>query len=129
MKIITSIAEMQTLSLEMRRSGKIVVFVPTMGYLHQGHASLMREGRKQGDLLVASIFVNPTQFGPGEDFTAYPRDLEKDAAIAAREGVDILFAPTAGEMYPDGFQTFVDVERLTMPLCGASRPGHFRGVT
>jgi pantoate--beta-alanine ligase len=100
-----------------------------MGYLHEGHASLLREGRRVGDLLVLSIFVNPTQFGVGEDFEQYPRDMERDSQIAEEAGVDVIFAPSASEMYPDGFQTFVDVEKLTLPLCGASRPGHFRGVT
>jgi pantoate--beta-alanine ligase len=100
-----------------------------MGFLHQGHASLMIEGRKHSDLLVTSIFVNPTQFGIGEDFEKYPRDLERDMAIASDAGVDIIFAPTAPEMYPPGFQTFINVEEISLPLCGNSRPGHFRGVT
>jgi pantoate--beta-alanine ligase len=129
MKIITTINEMQDISQTARRAGQRIAFVPTMGYLHDGHASLMREGRQRGDLLVASIFVNPTQFGVGEDFESYPRDLENDSAIADAAGVDVLFAPTAREMYPAGYQTWVDVERITLPLCGASRPGHFRGVT
>lgn len=129
MNIITSIAEMQQISLAAKRQGQRIAFVPTMGYLHDGHASLMREGRQRGDLLVASIFVNPTQFGVGEDFESYPRDLENDSAIAAAAGVDVIFAPTASEMYPTGYQTWVDVDRITLPLCGASRPGHFRGVT
>jgi pantoate--beta-alanine ligase len=129
MKIITTINEMQQTSLAARRKGQRIAFVPTMGYLHDGHASLMREGRQRGDHLVASIFVNPAQFGIGEDFESYPRDLENDSAIAAAAGVDILFAPTAREMYPAGYQTWIDVERITLPLCGASRPGHFRGVT
>jgi pantoate--beta-alanine ligase len=89
----------------------------------------MVEGRNRADLLVASIFVNPTQFGVGEDFEKYPRDLDRDKAIAQSAGVDLIFAPTAAQMYPEGYQTFVDVEQLTLPLCGASRPGHFRGVT
>jgi pantoate--beta-alanine ligase len=127
--IISTIAGMQQTSLAARREGERIAFVPTMGYLHEGHASLMREGRQRGDLLVASIFVNPAQFGVGEDFESYPRDLENDSAIAAAAGVDVLFAPTAREMYPAGYQTWVDVERITLPLCGASRPGHFRGVT
>jgi pantoate--beta-alanine ligase len=127
--IISTIAGMQQTSLAARREGERIAFVPTMGYLHEGHASLMREGRQRGDLLVASIFVNPAQFGVGEDFENYPRDLENDSAIAAAAGVDVLFAPTAREMYPAGYQTWVDVERITLPLCGASRPGHFRGVT
>ena len=129
MKIITAINEMQDISQTARREGQRIAFVPTMGYLHDGHASLMREGRQRGDLLVSSIFVNPAQFGVGEDFESYPRDLENDSAIAAAAGVDVLFAPTAREMYPAGYQTWVDVERITLPLCGASRPGHFRGVT
>lgn len=112
-----------------RAEGKSVSFVPTMGFLHDGHASLMREGRRRGDLLVVSIFVNPTQFGAGEDFEAYPRDLERDSAIALDNGVDVLFVPNAREMYPAGFQTWVNVEDISLPLCGASRPGHFRGVT
>jgi pantoate--beta-alanine ligase len=100
-----------------------------MGYLHEGHASLMQEGRRVGGLLVTSIFVNPTQFGAGEDFTTYPRDMERDMKIAAAAGVDVIFAPAAAAIYPDGYQTFVEVEKLTLPLCGANRPGHFRGVT
>jgi pantoate--beta-alanine ligase len=129
MKIIDTIREMQETSLSARREGERIAFVPTMGFLHEGHASLMREGRQRGDLLVVSIFVNPAQFGVGEDFESYPRDLERDSAIAAAAGVDLIFVPTAREMYPAGYQTWVDVERITLPLCGASRPGHFRGVT
>jgi pantoate--beta-alanine ligase len=100
-----------------------------MGFLHAGHASLMHEGRKLCDLLVTSIFVNPTQFGAGEDLDKYPRDMERDMSIAAKAGVDIIFAPKASDMYPVGYQTWVDVDTLTLPLCGACRPGHFRGVT
>ncbi|MBT0652902.1 pantoate--beta-alanine ligase [Geomobilimonas luticola] len=129
MQIIESVAAMQQLSFATRRSGRTIAFVPTMGFLHDGHGSLLREGRRRGDLLVLSIFVNPTQFGVGEDFEAYPRDLARDRAVAEAAGVDVIFAPRAGEMYPAGYQTYVDVERLTLPLCGASRPGHFRGVT
>jgi pantoate--beta-alanine ligase len=128
-KLIDNVKEMQSLSLKTRGGGKKIAFVPTMGYLHEGHASLMREGRRRADLLVASIFVNPAQFGAGEDFAKYPRDLDRDKQIAAAAGVDIIFAPAADDIYPEGFQTYVDVERLTIPLCGASRPGHFRGVT
>ncbi|GFE58351.1 pantothenate synthetase [Geobacter sp. AOG1] len=120
---------MQNLSRAAHRSGRTIALVPTMGYLHDGHASLLRGGRRRGDLLVLSIFVNPTQFGVGEDFESYPRDLARDRAVAESAGVDVIFAPRAGDMYPAGFQTYVDVERLTLPLCGASRPGHFRGVT
>jgi len=129
MRIIETVIEMQAFSREVRKNGKTIALVPTMGYLHEGHASLMVEGRKRADILVASIFVNPTQFGPSEDFDAYPRDLERDRKVAVAAGVDVIFAPKASDMYPRGFQTFVDVEELTRHLCGASRPGHFRGVT
>lgn len=129
MKLIESIEEMQSTAIDARQAGKTVALVPTMGYLHAGHASLMDEGRKRADILVASIFVNPTQFGAGEDFNTYPRDLEKDKLIAKAAGVDYIFAPKASDMYPTGYQTYVNVEELTLPLCGASRPGHFRGVT
>jgi pantoate--beta-alanine ligase len=129
MKIVTSIKEMQYISAEARLSGRRIAFVPTMGFLHEGHASLMREGCSRGDLLVLSIFVNPSQFGVGEDFERYPRNLARDSEIAEQCGVDIIFAPSAAEMYPADYQTWVNVEDLTLPLCGASRPGHFRGVT
>ena len=107
----------------------MIAFVPTMGYFHEGHLSLMREGRERGDVLVVSIFVNPTQFGPGEDFDRYPRDMERDLRMAEEVGVDVIFAPTVEEMYPEGYQTYVEVEKVTQHLCGLSRPGHFRGVT
>ena len=129
MRIIESVREMQEFSSVARRAGQAIALVPTMGYLHEGHASLMREGRRRGELLVLSIFVNPTQFGEGEDFDAYPRDLERDRRVAEEAAVDVIFAPRAREMYPEGYQSYVDVERLTTHLCGASRPGHFRGVT
>jgi len=129
MKLIESVTEMQQLALKTRGEGKSIALVPTMGYLHAGHASLMHEGRKRCDLLVTSIFVNPTQFGAGEDLDKYPRDMERDKAVAKAKGVDVIFAPKAGDMYPAGYQTWVDVDRLSLPLCGASRPGHFRGVT
>lgn len=129
MRIIETVAEMQAFSREARREGKTISLVPTMGFLHEGHASLMIEGKKRADILVTSIFVNPTQFGPTEDFDAYPRDLARDRNVAETAGVDIIFAPKASDMYPRGFQTYVNVEELTRPLCGASRPGHFQGVT
>jgi len=129
MEIITDINRMQQRCLAEREAGRRIAFVPTMGYLHNGHRSLLDEGRKRGDLLVLSIFVNPTQFGQGEDFEAYPRDLSRDAALAEAAGVDLIFAPEAREMYPLGYATYVDVEGLTDTLCGRSRPGHFRGVT
>ncbi|OGP53204.1 MAG: pantoate--beta-alanine ligase [Deltaproteobacteria bacterium RBG_13_52_11] len=129
MEIIAQAKEMQRRSEQRRREGMIIAFVPTMGYLHTGHLSLMREGRKRGDVLAISIFVNPTQFGPGEDYGRYPRDLKQDLKLVQGAGVDIVFTPSAQEMYSDGFQTSVDVERVTQNLCGISRPHHFRGVT
>jgi pantoate--beta-alanine ligase len=128
-QIINGVAEMQALARETRRQGKRIALVPTMGFLHQGHLSLMREGRRRGDLLVVSIFVNPTQFGAGEDYESYPRDMQGDQDLARQAGVDIIFAPTAREMYPAHYQTYVSVEEVTRHLCGASRPTHFRGVT
>jgi pantoate--beta-alanine ligase len=129
MEIITDVKQMQRLCLDLRREGKRIAFVPTMGYLHEGHLSLLREGRERGDVLVLSIFVNPAQFGQGEDFEAYPRDLSRDAEMARSVGTDLLFAPEVRGMYPAGYATYVDVEGLTDTLCGRSRPGHFRGVT
>jgi len=111
-----------------RTAGRIVGFVPTMGALHDGHLSLVRRVKAQVDLTVVSIFVNPTQFGPGEDFSRYPRDLSRDAELLAREGVDLLFAPDPEEIYPPDATTFVEVAGLSDKLEGNSRPGHFRGV-
>ncbi|MFK5926385.1 MAG: pantoate--beta-alanine ligase [Desulfuromusa sp.] len=128
MDIIRSVSEMQQRVASAQIAGATISFVPTMGFLHQGHVSLLEEGRKQGDLLILSIFVNPTQFGQGEDFEDYPRDFQQDSELAHQAGVDIIFAPTAAEMYPQGYATYVDVEGITETLCGASRPGHFRGV-
>lgn len=128
MKIITTIAEMQTWSRSLKRDGKTIAFVPTMGFLHAGHASLLREGRTRGDILVLSIFVNPIQFGQHEDLDRYPRDMERDSRIARECGVDVIFMPEAAEMYPEGFQTSISVSDLSLPLCGGSRPGHFDGV-
>jgi len=128
MKIISSAAEMQQIALTFRREGRRIVFVPTMGFLHEGHASLLREGRKRGDILILSIFVNPIQFGPNEDLERYPRNLEGDCTIARECGTDIVFTPCAADMYPSGFQTSIRVKDLALPLCGASRPGHFDGV-
>jgi pantoate--beta-alanine ligase len=129
MEIITDVTDMQERCVAARSEGRRIAFVPTMGFLHKGHLSLLREGRRRGDILALSIFVNPTQFGQGEDFDAYPRDLTRDADLAGSAGVDLLFAPKAGQMYPKGFATYVNVEGLTDRLCGRSRPGHFRGVT
>jgi pantoate--beta-alanine ligase len=128
MKIVNSIMCMQAIANAPERGAGSISFVPTMGYLHEGHASLLREGRKRGDLLVLSIFVNPIQFGKNEDLDRYPKNMEQDCLIAEACGVDIVFIPTAAEMYPDGFQTGVSVREIALPLCGASRPGHFDGV-
>jgi len=128
MRTITRINDMKEYSASVRMEGKTISFVPTMGYLHEGHLSLMREGRRRGDVLVLSIFVNPTQFGAGEDLEKYPRDFERDERCAVETGVDVIFYPSVNEMYPDGFQTYVTVEDVTKNLCGRSRPGHFRGV-
>jgi len=119
---------MNEASVAARRAGKIVGFVPTMGALHEGHLSLVRRVKAQADLTVVSIFVNPTQFGPNEDFARYPRDLPHDADMLADAGTDILFAPEPDEIYPSGATTFVDVAGLSDKLEGKSRPGHFRGV-
>jgi pantoate--beta-alanine ligase len=119
---------MQARSDEMRRQGKTIVFVPTMGFLHEGHLSLIREGRKYGDDLVVSIFVNPSQFGPGEDLETYPRDFERDLELLRKEAVNAVFAPDAEEMYGEHFQTFVELEKLPKHLCGLSRPVFFKGV-
>jgi pantoate--beta-alanine ligase len=119
---------MQSVANEIRGEGKTISFVPTMGALHEGHLSLISEGRKKGDVLVVSIFVNPTQFAPSEDLSEYPRNLEGDLEKINGLGVDIVFTPTVGEMYPDGFQTYVEVKELERHLCGRFRPGHFRGV-
>ena len=129
MKIISSIREMQAFSESLRNSGQKISFVPTMGYFHEGHLSLMREGRQRGDCLAISIYVNPTQFGPSEDFEKYPRDFERDSSLADGVGVDVIFYPEDKEMYPELYQTYVNVENVTENLCGLSRPGHFRGVT
>jgi pantoate--beta-alanine ligase len=129
MLILTSAAEVTAISKEARRAGKSIGFVPTMGALHQGHLSLVRSARAQADVVIASVFVNPTQFGPNEDFSKYPRDAEKDSAMLAAEKTDYLFLPSVEEMYPPGGTTWVNVEGLSEKLDGHSRPGHFRGVT
>jgi len=128
MKLIRSIPAMAAEIDHLKKRGKSIGLVPTMGYLHEGHISLLRRGRYENDILVMSIFVNPIQFCPYEDFKTYPRDMQRDKAIASREAVDIIFYPRARDMYPLEFCTYVDVERLTQGLCGAKRPGFFRGV-
>jgi pantoate--beta-alanine ligase len=128
MKIIKTVKEMQAWADRARLEGKIIGFVPTMGYLHEGHFSLMRIARDVCDLLVVSIFVNPSQFAPHEDFDAYPRDFQRDFDMTEKEGVDIFFVPEVGELYPAGFQTYVILEKIPAHLCGNSRPIFFRGV-
>jgi pantoate--beta-alanine ligase len=129
MNVIKSIKEMQAYSESLRLSGKKIAFVPTMGYFHEGHLALMQKARKMADCVVVSIYVNPTQFGPKEDFTKYPRDFERDLKMAESVKADVIFYPSNDEMYPVNYQTYVDVEKVTRNLCGISRPGHFRGVT
>jgi pantoate--beta-alanine ligase len=128
MKIVKTIKRLRVELERPRRSGKAVGFVPTMGYFHDGHLDLMRRSVKENDVTVVSLFVNPTQFGPKEDLALYPRDLKRDAFLARSVGVDVLFTPPVKEMYPAGASTFVEVGKLGEILCGASRPGHFRGV-
>lgn len=128
MKTLTTAAEMQLAAAGLRGLGKRVGLVPTMGALHEGHLALVRRAKKECDATVVSLFVNPAQFGPSEDFLRYPRDLERDTALLSRVGVDLLFAPSVGEMYPEGFQTYTMVEGAAAPLEGQFRPGHFRGV-
>ncbi len=129
MEIIRTVKEMKEFSSLSRQAGKTIAFVPTMGYFHEGHLSLMREARTRGDLVIVSLFVNPTQFGPKEDFKNYPRDFERDRKMAEGVGADILFAPEASDMYPPDHQTVIRVEKVTQNLCGRSRPTHFQGVT
>lgn len=128
-QIIRTVREMQAEAGRIRSAGKTIGFVPTMGYLHEGHLSLIRIARKRADIVVLSVYVNPTQFGPNEDLDQYPRDFKHDERLAAQEGTDILFYPADKEMYPEGFVTTVHVSELTDGLCGVSRPGHFDGVT
>ena len=128
MDIITDVGAMRAETSRLRREGRRVGLVPTMGYLHEGHLSLIAQARQRADAVVVSIFVNPTQFGPGEDFADYPRSFERDCQQAEAAGADIIFAPTAEALYPDGYQTYVTLEHLPHHLCGISRPIHFRGV-
>ena len=128
MKIIESVKEMQAFSGSLRKAGKTISFVPTMGYLHEGHLNLMWEGKKRGNCSVVSIYVNPTQFGAGEDFERYPKDLDRDSRMAESAGVDLIFCPASSDMYPEHYQTFIELEQVTQNLCGLTRQGHFRGV-
>ncbi len=129
MRIIKTVAGMRRFSRSAHGLGKKIGFVPTMGFFHEGHLSLIRRARKECDIIVVSIFVNPTQFGPQEDLERYPRDLSRDKRLARECGTDIIFAPSVAEMYPEGYSTFVEEEQLSRYLCGRSRPGHFRGVS
>ncbi|MET4260888.1 pantoate--beta-alanine ligase [Bradyrhizobium sp. S3.12.5] len=128
MQTITTIAELRHALVQAREAGKRVGFVPTMGYLHEGHLALVAASRARSDITVVSIFVNPTQFGPSEDLSAYPRDFPRDEQLCRNAGVAIVFAPDAREIYPAGSETFVEPGGLAKPLCGSFRPGHFRGV-
>lgn len=129
MQVIHSIADMQSLAMNLESKGRHIGLVPTMGALHAGHVSLIEAARKKCDEVVVSIFVNPTQFGPNEDFSKYPRTLEADLQACEKAGADIVFAPAADEIYPKAYSTYVNEEHISKPLCGQSRPGHFRGVT
>ncbi len=128
MKIIKTIPEMKAAISGHKSAGRTIGLVPTMGFLHEGHLSLVRAARKKADVTVVSIFVNPAQFGPREDLKTYPRDLNRDSVMLEKEGVDYVFHPEAGEMYPHGYKTYVEVRDLQEKLCGRSRPEHFRGV-
>jgi len=130
MQVITTVDEMKKYSREARRKGRTIGFVPTMGYLHDGHMSLVKAAREESDVVVMSIFVNPAQFGPGEDIDRYPRDIERDKRVSEEYGADVIFLPSVEDMYPDRHSTYVELTGgLTDTLCGSSRPGHFRGVT
>ncbi len=129
MRLIRSVDKVQKIVGQVRKRGKLIGLVPTMGFLHEGHLSLVRIARKKCDFLVVSVFVNPAQFGPKEDLRRYPRDLKRDLQLLKIEGVDLVFNPSVREMYPAGFRTYVEVQEWSRLLCGASRPVHFRGVT
>ena len=128
MRVIKSIIQLRKVLDAARRAGKTIGFVPTMGYFHEGHAALMRAAKKDHDICVVSIYVNPKQFGPKEDLARYPRDLRRDSAVARKENVDIIFFPSDNVIYPKGYLTYIDVENLSGQLCGRFRPGHFKGV-
>jgi len=128
MKIIKSISDMQEMSNRLKRAGKRISFVPTMGFLHEGHLRLVDVAKRYGDVVIVSIFVNPTQFGPKEDLSRYPRDVRGDCSKLSKRGADIVFLPFSKDIYAEDFQTFVEVNELQKPLCGKYRPNHFRGV-
>ena len=128
MQIINDIREMQKFADNNRCRGKTIGFVPTMGFLHEGHLSLIRIARAKCDILIVSIFVNPTQFGQNEDLSSYPRDLARDEKLCQKERVDVIFNPTAEQMYQKPYRAYINLEEITETMCGASRPGHFRGV-
>ncbi len=129
MKILNTISQTQKLTSGLRLQKKIIGFVPTMGYLHKGHLSLVKEARKKADVVFLSIYVNPLQFGPKEDLSRYPRDFKRDEMLCRNAGVDYIFYPSDDMMYPEGYSTYADVEKLTKGLEGKIRPGHFKGVT
>ncbi|KAF2956602.1 pantoate--beta-alanine ligase [Marinitoga sp. 38H-ov] len=129
MEVIKTISEMKEIRNKFIREGKTIGFVPTMGYLHKGHLSLVEQARKDNDIVVVSIFVNPTQFGPNEDFDRYPRDLNRDLELLKPYNVDYIFNPEVEEIYAKNYSTYVEETKLTKVLCGKSRPGHFKGVT
>ncbi|KPJ72706.1 pantoate--beta-alanine ligase [candidate division TA06 bacterium DG_78] len=129
MRFVKKISTLKKIISHRKKKGDIIGFVPTMGYIHEGHLSLVRTARKQSQFVVVSIFVNPPQFGPKEDFRAYPRDLKRDMQLLKKEGVDVIFNPTNKEIYPEGYKTYVEVFDLSKILCGVSRPTHFQGVT
>jgi len=128
MRIVKSIHQLRKILNQTRREGKTIGFVPTMGYFHEGHLSLMRQAKKDNDLCVVSVYVNPTQFGPADDFKQYPRDIKRDSSMVKKENVDILFIPSDNVIYSKSYLTYIDVEKISQPLCGQFRPGHFRGV-
>lgn len=129
MKAIKNIEQMQAWSLRQKMAGKKIGFVPTMGFLHEGHLSLIRQAKKQSDVVVVSIYVNPTQFAPGEDLEKYPRDFDRDSELCRKEGVNVIFYPSDKAMYSPNHRTYVVSEEISVILCGRSRPTHFRGVT
>ena len=129
LRVVQTVSEMQKIADEMRNDGIRIGLVPTMGCFHQGHLSLIRQIRRVSDRTVVSIFVNPIQFSPEEDYSAYPQDLGRDVSLVEKLGAELVFAPSEEEIYPDGYSTYIEVEKLTNQLCGLSRPGHFRGVT